>query len=131
MTTYTKAVIEANQRYIRRLYGSDKKFYNDVLRHADIYRSEYPRSRADSYNVIYFMVKECLGNFPIYSAERERYLAKTIPGYNPARMRYKDGSLRSDKVDETFARLMARDGAKICDRIDMDRFLSGKDPKLW
>lgn len=131
MTTYTKAVIEADKKHILNRYATARTFYNDVLAHRRIYLDEYPRTHPNGYTLIKWMCINGFGEFLTTTSEMERYLAKTIPDYSPARMRYKNGNIRADKIINLYASLMARDGAKILDKIDMDRFLDGKEPNFW
>lgn len=109
MTTYTKSIIEKNQRYILKCFDGKQNFYHDInvkLRdhHGNVYRT------------VYAMFSE-YGIGAVYYTNMVEYLAKTIPKFDRSKYLYKNGDLKTDLVERTYCGMMARDGTKLYEKI--------------
>lgn len=118
--TYSKSIIQANKRFIASYYSKPKDFVDEVDACKRHFRTD------NEWQAIYEMAREGIGPFPAYTSDKVEYLEKVIPGFDIRRLSYKDGSINSQKVDDTYCGMMARDGAKLYDDINLRRFLNGE-----
>lgn len=110
MTTYTKAIIEKNQRYIIKCFGGKRAFYEDVKYRMEdsrlgVWRAVYELFCSDGYGAVYY-------------DDMFAYLKRTIPDFNEESYFYKrTGQMRKDRVAEVYCGMLATAGSKLFEKI--------------
>lgn len=111
MTTYTKALLEKNQKVIVRDFGGVKGFYETI--------SYLKKSRrTGTWNAIYdaYMTE---GYGAVYYSKMFEYLKRTIPDFKEDTYIYKrTGDLKTERVAQVYCGMMATAGTKLYERLE-------------
>ena len=123
MTTYTKVLLEKNQKQIVRDFDGVRNFYETISylkksRRTGTWNAIYDAYSAEGYGAVYYY-------------RMFEYLKHTIPDFNEESYIYKrDGSLKTERVEQVYCGMMATAGTKLYERLEAGKpaFAPKKDP---